>query len=110
MGSSQAVWALRITSRDRYSDRCWGWGERLGISLDRAADRPGRRWKGVVTADASVRAERYRSVAAPQRYSFKHPLITPALSGTRDLPSARAATGLCCPYLHAMQTSSWGSR
>jgi DNA polymerase-3 subunit epsilon len=22
----QAVWALRITARDRYSDRCWGWG------------------------------------------------------------------------------------
>jgi DNA polymerase-3 subunit epsilon len=29
MGSDQAVWALRITARDRYSDRCWGWGERL---------------------------------------------------------------------------------
>lgn len=25
----QAVWALRITARDRYSDRCWGWGEPL---------------------------------------------------------------------------------
>jgi DNA polymerase III subunit epsilon len=29
MGPGQAVWALRITARDRYSDRCWGWGERL---------------------------------------------------------------------------------
>jgi DNA polymerase III subunit epsilon len=28
MGPDQAVWALRITARDRYSDRCWGWGER----------------------------------------------------------------------------------
>jgi DNA polymerase III subunit epsilon len=26
---NQAVWGLRITARDRYSDRCWGWGERL---------------------------------------------------------------------------------
>jgi DNA polymerase III subunit epsilon len=30
MGSDQAVWALRITARDRYSDRCWAWGEPLG--------------------------------------------------------------------------------
>ena len=29
MGSDQAVWALRITARDRYSDRCWAWGEQL---------------------------------------------------------------------------------
>ena len=29
MGSDQAVWALRITARDRYSDRCWVWGEPL---------------------------------------------------------------------------------
>jgi len=29
MGPNQAVWALRITARDRYSDRCWTWGERL---------------------------------------------------------------------------------
>ena len=28
----QAVWALRITARDRYSDRCWGWGEPLAES------------------------------------------------------------------------------
>jgi DNA polymerase-3 subunit epsilon len=27
MGPGQATWALRITARDRYSDRCWGWGE-----------------------------------------------------------------------------------
>jgi DNA polymerase-3 subunit epsilon len=25
MEPDQAVWALRITARDRYSDRCWGW-------------------------------------------------------------------------------------
>ena len=35
--------ALRITARDRYSDRCWGWGEPLDIALEGAADRPGRR-------------------------------------------------------------------
>jgi DNA polymerase III subunit epsilon len=29
MGSDQAVWAPRITARDRYSDRCWGWGEQV---------------------------------------------------------------------------------
>jgi len=29
MGPSQAIWALRITARERYSDRCWQWGERL---------------------------------------------------------------------------------
>ena len=28
MGPDQAIWALRITARDRYSDRCWSWGER----------------------------------------------------------------------------------
>jgi DNA polymerase III subunit epsilon len=28
MGPDQAVWALRITARDRYSDRCWCWEER----------------------------------------------------------------------------------
>jgi DNA polymerase III subunit epsilon len=27
MGPDQCVWSLRITARDRYSDRCWGWGE-----------------------------------------------------------------------------------
>ena len=52
IGSSQAVWALRITARDRYSDGCWSLGERLGISLDRAADRLGSRWNGGMTADA----------------------------------------------------------
>jgi DNA polymerase-3 subunit epsilon len=29
MGSDQGVWTLRITARDRYSDRCWTWGERF---------------------------------------------------------------------------------
>jgi DNA polymerase-3 subunit epsilon len=33
MGPDQAVWALRISARDRYSDRCWSWGERLGMRL-----------------------------------------------------------------------------
>jgi DNA polymerase-3 subunit epsilon len=27
MALGQPVWALRITARDRYSDRCWCWGE-----------------------------------------------------------------------------------
>jgi DNA polymerase-3 subunit epsilon len=46
MGPDQAVWALRITARERYSDRCWGWGERLGIAFECAADRSGGRWNG----------------------------------------------------------------
>jgi DNA polymerase-3 subunit epsilon len=29
MGADQRIWALRITANNRYSDRCWGWGERL---------------------------------------------------------------------------------
>jgi len=29
MGPGQAVWALRVTARDRYSDRCWVWGEKI---------------------------------------------------------------------------------
>jgi DNA polymerase III subunit epsilon len=41
MGPDQAVWALRITARDRYSDRCWSWGEPLGTALASAADRLG---------------------------------------------------------------------
>jgi DNA polymerase III subunit epsilon len=33
----QAVWALRITAKDRYSDRCWCWGERLAETRMRQA-------------------------------------------------------------------------
>jgi hypothetical protein len=51
MGPDQTVWALRITARDRYSDRCWAWGEALDIALSEAADRCGRYWSGVVKAD-----------------------------------------------------------
>jgi len=51
MGPDQAVWALRITARDRYSDRCWSWGERLDIGSEGAADRPGGRWNAVMTPD-----------------------------------------------------------
>jgi DNA polymerase III subunit epsilon len=43
MGPDQAIWALRITARDRYSNRCWAWGEPLGISLECAVGRSGRR-------------------------------------------------------------------
>jgi DNA polymerase-3 subunit epsilon len=39
MGPDQVAWALRITARDRYSDRCWGWGEPLGTALSCAAER-----------------------------------------------------------------------
>jgi hypothetical protein len=46
-------------------------------------------------------AERYAYVAAPQRFSFEHPLITRALSGTvRDLPFAGAAAARCRPQRH----------
>jgi DNA polymerase-3 subunit epsilon len=31
MGPDNAVWALRITAKDRYSERCWAWGEREQI-------------------------------------------------------------------------------
>src|ERR1700694_5510997 len=41
MRPDQAVWALRITAKDRYSDRCWCWGEPLGTALASAADRLG---------------------------------------------------------------------
>lgn len=47
MGPGQAVWALRVTARDRYSDRCWGWGERLDIASEWAAGRSGGRWSGI---------------------------------------------------------------
>jgi len=42
MAPDQAVWALRITARDRYSDRCWGWGERVAepVVLNLDADFP----------------------------------------------------------------------
>ena len=45
MGLDQAIWALRITARDRYSDRCWSWGEPLGVPQEFRADRSGGRWK-----------------------------------------------------------------
>jgi hypothetical protein len=51
MGPDQGVWALRVAARDRYSDRCWSWGERLDIGSKGAADRPGGRWNGVMTPD-----------------------------------------------------------
>ena len=51
MGPDQIVWALRITARDRYSDRCWGWGELLDIALEGSADRPTRRWSSVMKVD-----------------------------------------------------------
>jgi DNA polymerase-3 subunit epsilon len=51
LGPNQAVWALRITARNRYSDRCWSWGESLDIALECAAGRHGRRWSGVMTPD-----------------------------------------------------------
>ena len=61
MGPDQAVWALRITARDRYSDRCWGWGEPLGIAMKGGADRVGRRWAGAMTPDG-VREERNNTI------------------------------------------------
>ena len=29
IGPGQPIWAFRITAKDRYSDRCWGWGAPL---------------------------------------------------------------------------------
>jgi DNA polymerase III subunit epsilon len=44
MGPDQAVWALRITAKERYSDRCWSWGEPVGATLEVTADRSEGRW------------------------------------------------------------------
>ncbi len=66
MGPDQAVWALRITARDRYSDRCWGWGEPLALHSKalRIA------WKALERCNEaghiSEGTERYAYVAAPQ--------------------------------------------
>src|SRR5215468_5150229 len=51
MGPDQAVWALRVTARERYSDRCWAWGESLGIASERAIDRSEGRWSSAMRAD-----------------------------------------------------------
>jgi DNA polymerase III subunit epsilon len=51
MELDQAIWALRITARDRYSSRCWGWGEPVDMSLKCGADRPEGRWSGEMKAD-----------------------------------------------------------
>jgi len=32
MGPGRPAWALRITAKDRYSDRCWSWGEPVGTA------------------------------------------------------------------------------
>ena len=48
MGPDQAVWALRITARERHSDRCWSWGEPLAVAVDRAADRSEGRGSGLI--------------------------------------------------------------
>jgi hypothetical protein len=53
MGPDQAVWALRITARNRYSDRCWCWGEPLGIAMECAADRP---WKALEQCNGGGRS------------------------------------------------------
>jgi DNA polymerase III subunit epsilon len=51
MGPDQEISALRITARDRYSDRCWNWGVPLGIALEGAVDRFGTRWSGATNPD-----------------------------------------------------------
>jgi DNA polymerase-3 subunit epsilon len=40
MRADQAVWGLRITAKDRYSDRCWHWGQSLDFAAAGAADSP----------------------------------------------------------------------
>jgi DNA polymerase-3 subunit epsilon len=39
MGPDQAVWALRVAARIRYSDRCWGWGTQVAEPLVHTEDR-----------------------------------------------------------------------
>ena len=48
MGPDQAVWALRITARDRYSDRCWAWGEQLTDLAVHAEDQTYRMALGMI--------------------------------------------------------------
>jgi hypothetical protein len=71
----QAVWALRITARDRYSDRCWCWGEPLGIAMECAVDGLESRWNGVMAPERSCsgRGERYACVATTQRFALSIP-------------------------------------
>jgi hypothetical protein len=73
MGPDQAIWALRITARDRYPDRCWRWGESLGLEMECAADRSRNGWNGVmkpeVLQEGPGGAERYARVAARMRTS-----------------------------------------
>ena len=47
MGPDQALWALRITAKDRYSDRCWAWGDPVDIALEWAANRSEGRWSAI---------------------------------------------------------------
>src|SRR5438105_13968792 len=39
VGTGKAVWVLRVRAMDRYSDRCWCWGEPLDSAVEGAADR-----------------------------------------------------------------------
>jgi hypothetical protein len=75
MGLGQAVWALRITARNRYSDRSWSWGGPLGFAIEGAVVAPGRRWSSVMKLDVFGRGATIRLLAAPQRFSFEHPRI-----------------------------------
>jgi len=59
MGPDQVVWALRITASDRYSDRCWSWGEPLDIALEGAANRPAGAGPVQGRQTSSVRLDRY---------------------------------------------------
>ena len=43
-----------------------GWGEPLGIAPERATDRCGRRWSGVMKADVVREGQAEARVAAPQ--------------------------------------------
>jgi DNA polymerase-3 subunit epsilon len=47
MGPDQSVWALRVTARERYSDRCCAWGEPLGVALNHPANHSESRWSGL---------------------------------------------------------------
>jgi len=62
----QAVWALRVTAKNRYSDRCCAWGESLGIAVEAALDRFERRWGGLANLDRFTGSEGYAGLAARQ--------------------------------------------
>ena len=105
MGPDEAVWTLRITARDRYSDRCWSWGRTAGYCVGMRYRSPRKALEQCNAIRHSFgRVEQYACVAAPQRFLLSLRGSTRPSSGTVcDLPSARASADRRRPYRHG-----WG--